>query len=163
MRSLNGPEKMRLFSQIRLIDLFKDELAIPNIETIHLIWRDFFNIFIAIRDNTFPEENKIEQIQKTTFNWLLLYEKQYTPQRITPYIHIFADHLAEMIELHGDINAFSMQGLEKLNDLTTQHYFSSTNHHPDKYLKQIIDKRNRLEFINFLNEYGWYDWSDEYE
>ena len=112
-------------------------------------------------DDTYPEKDKIEMIQKSTFDWLILYEKKYTSQRITPYIHIFADHLAEMIELHGDVNAFSMQGLEKLNDLTTHHYFSSTNKHPDLYLTQMINKRNRLEFINFINDFGWYDWIEE--
>jgi hypothetical protein len=38
------------------------------------------------------------------------------------------------------------KGLEKLNDLTTQSYFNSTNKHSD-FLRQIIDKRNRMEQI----------------
>ena len=71
--------------------------------------------------------------------------------QITPYIHIFSSHLFEMIRLHGNISLFSMQGLEKLNDLTTMAYFSSTNKHND-FLVQLIQKRNRLELMDLWTE-----------
>ena len=40
---------------------------------------------------------------------------------------------------------FSQQGLEKLNDITTIHFQHSSNHCEHNALKQLIQKRNRLE------------------
>ena len=65
-------------------------------------------------------------------------------------MHTFSQHRWEMVRIHGDISLFTMQGLEKLNDLTTGHYFSSTNRH-DNYLQQLLCKRNRMEAINIEN------------
>ena len=42
-----------------------------------------------------------------------------------------------MVMIHGDISLFTMRGLEKLNDLTTGHYFNSTNRH-ESYLSQLV-------------------------
>ena len=54
-------------------------------------------------------------------------------------MHCFAHHLYEMVERHGDISLYTMQGLEKLNDFTTQHYFNSTNKNDD-FLFQFFKK-----------------------
>ena len=62
-------------------------------------------------------------------------------------MHTFSHHLWEMVKIHGDISLFTMQGLEKLNDLTTGHYFCSTNRN-ENYLKQLLCKRNRMEYMN---------------
>ena len=61
-----------------------------------------------------------------------------------------------MIKIHGDISLFSMQGLEKMNDFTTQHYFSSTNRHKD-FLIQLLEKNNRMDVMNSYNEYDYYN------
>ena len=37
-----------------------------------------------------------------------------------------AMHMPQFIELYGNITKFTEQGLDKLNDLTTKHYFRST-------------------------------------
>jgi hypothetical protein len=61
-----------------------------------------------------------------------------------------------MIQLHGDVSLFTMQGLEKLNDFTTQHYFNSTNRQTD-YLFQLIRKRNRIETMNVYEQSDFFD------
>jgi hypothetical protein len=66
-----------------------------------------------------------------------------------------------MIQEHGNISLFSMQGLEKLNDLTTMSYFSSSNKHSD-YLVQLIKKRNRMELMQNWSETKFLS-SHEYE
>ena len=54
--------------------------------------------------------------------------------------------------MHKDLNIFNTQGLEKLNGFCIQYYHSSTNKqigsgdNKNKYLKQLISKRNRMEF-----------------
>jgi tRNA U34 2-thiouridine synthase MnmA/TrmU len=40
-----------------------------------------------------------------------------------------------------------IKGLEKLNDLTTGHYFNSTNKQQN-FLLQLMNKRNRLEYLS---------------
>ncbi len=51
---------------------------------------------------------------------------------------------------------FTMQRLEKLNDLSTQHYFRSTNRQVD-YLFQSIRKRNRVEILSVYEEDEFYN------
>ena len=71
----------------------------------------------------------------------------YQTKHVTPYVHALAMHVPQFIELYGNLTKFTEQGLEKLNDLTTQHYLRSTNHKDKEMdsLQQLILKRNRLE------------------
>ena len=46
---------------------------------------------------------------------------------MTPYAHLFVAHLAKFIQTFGDIDIYNIQGLEKLNDLTTKQYYRATN------------------------------------
>jgi hypothetical protein len=46
--------------------------------------------------------------------------------------------------MYGSVK-FNQQGLEKLNDLTTQHFLCATNHRDVVALKQVMEKRNRIE------------------
>jgi hypothetical protein len=61
-----------------------------------------------------------------------------------------------MIKMHGDISIFTMQGLEKLNDFTTQHYFTATNKHLD-YMVQLLNKRNRMDIMRLYSEFEFYE------
>ena len=55
-----------------------------------------------------------------------------------------------------------MQGLERLNGITTGHYFSSSNKQKD-YLTQLINKRNRLEISHFIIDLNWETWEDDFK
>lgn len=68
-------------------------------------------------------------------------------QPLHPYIHAFAQHVHEFLQLHGNIVIFSQQGLEKLNNLTTKHYQRATNHQGYQALKQVLEKRNWMELL----------------
>ena len=76
-------------------------------------------------------------------------------QTISPYIHIFVFHLTELLEIHGNINLFNVQGLEKLNHFCIQYYHHCTNKNNtgNKYLSQLIKKRHRVEFLT-LREFN---------
>lgn len=67
---------------------------------------------------------------------------------VTPYIHTFVFHVPEFLENFQDVNIFNIQGLEKLNDFTTQNFHLSTNRNLSNmnYLKQLINKQNRIDF-----------------
>lgn len=83
-------------------------------------------------------------MREKAYKWLLDFESIYPASKITPYIHILGEHIWEMIKEHGDISLFTMQGLERLNDMTTKDYFTSTNKRSD-YLIQLLKKRNRID------------------
>ena len=55
-----------------------------------------------------------------------------------------------MMTRHNNLNFFNQQGLEKLNDFIRLYYFRSTNkkRNDNKYLKQLLEKRNRIEYFN---------------
>jgi len=45
---------------------------------------------------------------------------------------------------------FNQQGLEKLNNLTTKHFQRASNHQEYNALKQVLEKRNRLELLEMM-------------
>ena len=52
----------------------------------------------------------------------VMFLKQYQTKNITPYVHSFAFHVPEFIAKFSSVCRFNQQGLEKLNDVTTQQY-----------------------------------------
>ena len=90
------------------------------------------------RDNT-------NELQKEIKNWVKLFLRQYQTKNITPYVHAFACHIPEFIREFENVCKFNQQGLEKLNDVTTQHYMRASNHREAEALTQVMEKRNRLE------------------
>ena len=101
----------------------------------------------------------IKDLKSDLKKWLTAYKtinKTYTNKlTISPYIHIFCKHTPELLEIHGNINIFNCQGLEKLNHFTIQYYhFCSNKNSTDlSYLSQMIYKRNRIEYVR-LQEYN---------
>ena len=51
------------------------------------------------------------------------------------------------VKCTGNVVMFSQQGLEKLNDLTTKHFQCASNQREYDALKQVLEKRNRLELL----------------
>jgi hypothetical protein len=78
--------------------------------------------------------------------WLKTFLKVYQTSKVTPYMHIFVYHLPKLYELHGNIDFFNVNGLEKLNDFTRMDYFRSTNKTQES-LKQIFFKRCRIDYL----------------
>ena len=80
--------------------------------------------------------------------WVLDFTKIYQAKNVTPYIHILSKHIPEFLHKHMNINQFTQQGIEKLNDQTTLEFAKSTNYnfHNLDALKQIR-KCNRIEYL----------------
>ena len=52
-----------------------------------------------------------------------------------------AYHIPEYLQLHkGNIVQFTLQGLEKLNDISTKNFQRLSNHWDHETLKQILQK-----------------------
>ena len=107
MRDLNGHEKRKLFENINLVELFPD---LENVKTVDTIWKDFFNIFMSVNFNSYPQKDKVNLIKTETKKWIDTFIKIYHIDRITPYMHSFGQHLHELIEIHDDISLYTMQG-----------------------------------------------------
>ena len=138
-RDLVGPEKIKLFEAFNLKEIFPEH---DNLESLQKLWDDFFEIITAVKR---VELSHIE-VKQSTEEWLELFLSIYNKTTVTPYIHAFVAHLHEFVFLYKDINAFNLQGLEKLNDMTTYQYFKGTNKHKNA-LTQILQKRNRMEYL----------------
>jgi hypothetical protein len=124
--------------------LFPD---LQNVKEHQRLWRDFYNIYISLRNpHNYDKDDMAEMIQTTTLAWGILYTNLNSYDSITPYIHAFVDHLHVMIKQHGDVCLWTTQGLEKLNDILSKEFHLCTNKHED-FMVQMLKKRNRSELM----------------
>ena len=93
--------------------------------------------------------DKCNSFMKDAKKWVLDFTNIYQAKHVTPYIHILAKHIPEFLQKYKNINQFTMQGMEKINDQTTLDFAKSTNHnyHNLDALKQLMQKRNRIEYL----------------
>ena len=90
---------------------------------------NFYNLIYDVKD----ERISPEELKEKTQDWLKTFISVVinTDEAVTPYIHIFVSHLYQQVEYLKSkglsINSFSMQGLEKQNDLTTTYFQLCTN------------------------------------
>ena len=139
-RDLTGPEKIRLFTKINIPSLFP---TLPKREQLQNLWCTFFKLINKINEQNCDSV----EIDIGTKSWVTSFISVYQSKDCTPYVHAFTMHTSEFIRLHGNIVSFTQQGLEKLNDVTTKQYQRATNHHNLSALKQILEKRNRIEIL----------------
>ena len=147
VRSLTGPEKLKLLSNINIQSLLP---SIPPSEggRIQTLWTDLLQI------NTFlskPEDaltlTDIDAFAIQARGWVHRFTDVYHANNVTPYIHAMANHVSEFMKLHGSIISFTQHGLEKYNDCMTKQYFRATNHKGQDALRQIMEKQNRLHYL----------------
>ena len=119
-RHLRGKDKLIVFNLINLEDLFPEMNDVCNKNK---VVHDFQSIYIGIRDN----ELNAEEIKTKTSKFFIDYTETYMVTTITPYLHCFVCRMHEFRLLHGDFNLFNQQGLEKLNDITTEQIFRGSN------------------------------------
>ena len=190
-RSFSGKELMRIFTElyepkfhtrtkVKIQEaLFMANLPFPKpeIETdsfkrMDLLWSGFYNLYKSFQN--FPLKSTIEErknlilpIEKSLriflADYLYLNKKYKNSEKITPYLHSLLFHYCQMLEFHGNIHIFSTQPNEKLNDFCTQYYHRNTNkkNSGKKYLLQLVQKRNRIEFYNLDGELEDFYLSDE--
>ena len=68
----------------------------------------------------------IEAFEAQAKQWVSNFIDVYQTKNVTPYIHAMFNHVGEFMRVHGSILAFTQQGLEKMNDVMTKHYFRAT-------------------------------------
>ena len=139
-RDLTGTEKVRLFKNTDISMLFP---MLPKGKEIQEVWFTFFQLVNDINSG----DSEAEQIDCKAKTWVTRFKLLYQSKDVTPYMHALAMHVSEFIHLYGNLVAFTQQGLEKLNDITTKQFQRSTNHRDISSLKQILEKRNRIELL----------------
>jgi len=87
-------------------------------------------------------------VRGITTNFLRDFCSIYPKKKITPYLHAVWHHLPDMIEKFGNINYLSAQGIEKLNDLTTNEFFLATNKakKDNIFIMQILQKDMKISY-----------------
>lgn len=141
-RDLTGPEKKKLISMMNISKL------LPNFQKadiIQEIWNGFQSIMDDIRVLT-NEKVKLDEFDVKLKKWMEKFLSVYQTKHVTPYMHALFSHVSEFVALHGNIVAFTQQGLEKLNDITTKNYFRASNQRNTEALEQILQKNNRMEY-----------------
>ena len=144
-RDLTGPEKLRLFARIHIPELFP---RLPHAMAIQEIWSSFMTLYQALTQAPKKElTEEIEEFQTNARAWVQKFLGVYQAKNVTPYVHALANRVAEFLRLYGSIVPYNQQGLEKLNDFTTKDYQRSSNHRDMEALKQILEKKNRMEYL----------------
>ena len=124
--------------------------SFPNSETdqIQTLWTELFQINLVLSK---PEDTlsnvDIDNFEVKARDWVRKFTDVYHTKNVTPYIHAMANHVSQFMKLHGSVISFT-QGLEKYNDCMTKHYFRSTNPRGEQALRQIMEKRNRLDYLS---------------
>ena len=88
--------------------------------------------------------DKPDLLQARIEKWRETFKSVFHATDFVLYMHHIMGHLSDRVSRYGDIDLFNIQGLEKLNDITTTQYFRGTNRKHD-YISQLMYKRIRLE------------------
>jgi hypothetical protein len=107
------------------------------------IWSGFFEVMKLMKDAKSIDPIKIKT---KTQRWIKLFCKVYHLKHVTPYIHAFANHLHQFYK-NGNVYFYNLEGLEKLNDLTTIEYFKASNKKSDATF-QLLSRRCRIDVIS---------------
>jgi len=121
---------------------------LKNITEIQEPWNDFIQLETVLHSK-YVSTDEAEQFGKDAKKWVAKFTSIYQSKHVTPYLHIFAMHLSELLIKQKNLVIFTQQGLEKLNDQTTIDFTKSANHNYRNLdaLKQILSKRNRIELL----------------
>ena len=140
-----GPEKLVLFNKINLETLFPD---IPNIKEMQKLWEEFKMLHRQLHCENISSD-VASKFGKDAKQWVRNFLKIYQSKNVTPYMHIFANHVPEFLSKYGNLVMYTQQGMEKLNDETTINFARSTNYNFRNLdaLKQLLQKKNRLEYL----------------
>ena len=123
-RDLMGPEKLVLSNKINLETLFPD---IQNIKGIHKLWKEFKELHRQLYCENISS-NVASKFGKDAKQWVRDFLEIYQSKQVTPYMHIFPNHVPEFLSKYGNLVMYTQQGMEKLNDKTTINFARSTNH-----------------------------------
>ena len=140
-RSFTGPEHRRILTNINLDLLIPDH---PKLTQLKTLWMNFKVLVDQLNVNLANDD--IDKFELSAKAWVDLYSHVFLAKDVTPYMHVLAYHIPEVMRLYGNPTSFCQQGLEKLNDLVTKWYFRSSNFGKDSF-RQIMHKQHRIRLL----------------
>ncbi|KAJ8040429.1 hypothetical protein HOLleu_14715 [Holothuria leucospilota] len=140
-----GVEHHKIQSTIQLENIIPGH---PKLSIIKDLWTQFSCIMTLLRGKGDFTTCQIEVLQKKCKDWVKLFTTVYLAKDVTPYMHVLVYHVPESLRIHGNINVYSQQSVEKLNDTVTCWFFRSSNHQNNSALKQVLCKQNRTDYLN---------------
>ena len=120
-RTLTGPEKLILFRNINIPEMFPE---VENGAAIQSLWKELLDInqLLSTRPEDVTPYTSCE-FETRSKAFVDQFVEIYPAKFVTPYMHCMMMHVSEFMTLHGAIIPFTQQGLEKYNDLMTKDYF----------------------------------------
>ena len=146
-RSLTGPEKLKVFENIKIESLLP-VISEDTSTRIQHLWSELLklNKLICLPKSKLTSLT-IHEYERRARQWGRDFIDVYHTDKVTPYIHAMMNHVGEFMRIHGSIVPFTQQGLEKHNDIMTKIYFRASSHRGLQALRQIVEKRNRIEYF----------------
>ncbi len=116
--SLTGTAKKKLLKE--LPDKFRGLLHDETVEEVIQLWKDFDKVInMAQHPDRSDAEYHLKYFDAAhgwLKNFLSLQGRRLGYNRVTPYMHTLVWHIPYLLKLHGSIDEFSGQTLEKNND-----------------------------------------------
>ena len=144
-RDLTGPEKVKLFKNIKIFSLMPNTKDQGRIQKIQEIWDDFWVITQNLKQD-FDPNCDVELFKKQVTPWFEKFLFVYPTNDVTPYMHALYAHVPEFLTLHKNLEYFTQQGMEKY-DITSKIFFRSSNHRGVSALEQIFLKKSRVQYL----------------
>ena len=109
-------------------------------DKIQALWKDLLSINCLL--SVLPKNMTAEH--GTNFETR---SREFVKAFSTLYMQCMMMHISQFMTLHGAILQFTQQGLETLNDILTKNYFRPSSLKPGECFRQVLEKQNRLEFL----------------
>jgi len=151
IRTFNGDESLLIMEKLNF-EVFFPLNSFPEFtkgKDFTQLCKNFYDIFFKMKNKNYIDN--VKQCEKETGDWLTLFLKLFHSKHVTPYTHLFVGHLAQFIQTYGDVDVYNIQGLEKLNDLTTKQYHRATNRKSFATYQMLV-YRLRREFNDDYEE-----------
>ena len=142
-RDLTGPEKVLVFQKIDILEILS---GTEEKHKIKLIWNHFIDLIAKLK-LSYSTDEEITAFTTDIKEWVKEFNHVYETRDVTPYMHALHSHIPEFLRLYENVAVLNQQGLEKYNDQCSKDYFRSSNHQGIAALRQLLLKRNRVQFL----------------
>jgi len=131
--------RMKLLKSIQLKDVIPNQARADKIE---ILWQEFVRLYSIANSGCILTADKAKQFRQQARDWLCLFKEPFVAgpdgaptqcgmfdaARITPYCHVFAEHLYGYLTKNPfALKDASQQGLEGSNGDRKTRYFRQTN------------------------------------
>eukprot|EP00732_Lithocolla_globosa_P006052 Lithocolla_globosa_v1_NODE_6737_length_1042_cov_34.523810.p1 type:complete len:201 gc:universal NODE_6737_length_1042_cov_34.523810:731-129(-) len=145
-----GPAKKKLLA--RLPQYFPRFLEKSQAQKSATLWNDF-NSLMKVFNNAKPTKAEVNGFGKKAKDWVKLFLdygfRLTTTKDVTPYMHVLAIHVPEMLQRYGNIKFCTAEGVEANNFDCNRIYSRQSNRsHPAKDILRNENRRRDLEEKN---------------